>query len=94
MSISDCRRWPARGSAAEWSGQLAAMLFSLLATLERWQVNPRTWLRWYLEACASAGGKVPESVSGYLPWNLSVRQRAALQNPQGECVRSSLPDSS
>ncbi len=44
------------GSSSEWSGQLAAYLFTLLATLQRWSINPRTWLRWYLEVCASAGG--------------------------------------
>jgi hypothetical protein len=56
------------GSAAAWSGQLAAMLFSLLATFQQWQINPRTWLRWYLDACAAAGGQAPESVAAYLPW--------------------------
>ena len=29
------------GSGAEWSGRLAAMLFSLLATLEMWGINAR-----------------------------------------------------
>jgi transposase len=51
------------GSAAVWSGQLAAMLFTLLASLQQWQINPRTWLRWYLEACAAAGGRAPESAA-------------------------------
>ena len=32
------------GSGAEWSGQLAAMMFSLLMTMKGWQINPRTWL--------------------------------------------------
>ena len=29
------------GSGALWSGRLAAMLFSILATLKLWQINPR-----------------------------------------------------
>jgi transposase len=66
------------GSAAVWSGQLAAMLFSLLATLQQWKINPRTWLRWYLESCAAAGGKAPASIEGYLPWNLSEQLRQRL----------------
>lgn len=82
------------GSAAEWSGQLAAMLFTLLATLSQWQINPRTWLRWYLDACASAGGRAPESVAGYLPWNLSAAQGEALRNPVGNAAVLDLPDSS
>ena len=32
------------GSGAEWSGRLAAMLFSLLATLAMWGINARLWL--------------------------------------------------
>jgi transposase len=67
------------GSGAVWAGRLAAMLLSLFATLERWQVNPRTWLVWYVTACAEAGGKAPADVAGYLPWNLSAAQRARLQ---------------
>jgi transposase len=82
------------GSAAEWSGQLAALLFSLLATLQQWQINPRAWLRWYLDACAAAGGRAPESAAAYLPWNLSTAQREALKKPQGASRMPDLPDSS
>jgi transposase len=63
------------GSGAVWSGQLAALLFSLFATLKLWELNPRSWLTAYLTACAAAGGKVPADVSAYLPWNLSAEQR-------------------
>lgn len=81
------------GSSAEWSGQLAACLFTVLATLQRWSINPRTWLRWYLEACASAGGKAPTSVAAYLPWNLSATQRDALKDPDFGASVFDLPDS-
>jgi transposase len=57
------------GSAAEWSGRLAAMLFSLLATLEMWGINARLWLTEYLQACAAAGGKAPAELNPFLPWN-------------------------
>ena len=67
------------GSGAVWAGQLAAMLFSLLATLERWQVNPRAWLTWYLTACAEAGGQPPADLDAYLPWNLSAEQQETLR---------------
>ena len=46
------------GSGAQWSGELSAALFSLFHTLERWRINPRTWLTEYLNACADAGGRV------------------------------------
>jgi transposase len=63
------------GSGSVWSGQLAAMLFSLFQTLCLWDLNPRRWLTAYLSACAAAGGRVPESVDRFLPWNLSADQR-------------------
>jgi transposase len=66
------------GSGAEWSGKLAMMLFSVFATLQKWAINPRTWLRWYLDACANAGGNVPRDVQPFLPWNLNQEQRQTM----------------
>jgi transposase len=66
------------GSGSLWSGRLAATMFSLLATLAHWKLNPRRWLAWYLENCAAAGGKAPEDIQPFLPWNLSAERRAAL----------------
>jgi len=66
------------GSGSLWSGRLAAAMFSLLATLAHGNVNPRQWLTWYLESCAAAGGKTPEDIQPFLPWNLSSERRAAL----------------
>jgi transposase len=63
------------GSGALWSGRLAAMLFSLFATLELAKVNVRKWLTWYLQSCAEAGGKAPKDVTQFLPWNLSEERR-------------------
>src|SRR5712692_4606960 len=66
------------GSGAEWSGRLAATLFSILATLKLWQINPRLWLRWFLDSCAAAGGQAPKDIQPFLPWNLSAEKRAEL----------------
>ena len=66
------------GSGSMWSGRLAAMLFSLFATLGKWNLNPRAWLAWYLQACAEAGGTAPLDITPFLPWNLSPEQRTAL----------------
>ena len=63
------------GSGSRWSGQLAAMLFSIFATLRRWKLNTRKWLTAYLQACAENGGKAPPDVTVFLPWNLSERSR-------------------
>jgi transposase len=66
------------GSGALWSGRLAAALFSILATLKLWQINPRRWLTWYLQSCAEAGGQVPNDIDSFLPWNLSKDLRTKL----------------
>ena len=67
------------GSGALWSGRLAATLFSILATLKRWQINPRLWLTWYLQSCAEAGSKAPTDIEPYLPWNLTQDRLTQLQ---------------
>ena len=66
------------GAGAEWSGRLAAALFSILATLKQWKINPRLWLQWYLQVCAEAGGQAPKDIEPLLPWNLSEEMRARL----------------
>jgi len=68
------------GSASLWSGRLAAALFSLLASLTMWHINPRLWLLWYLQSCAAAGGQAPTDIQPFLPWNLSPEKRAELGN--------------
>lgn len=71
------------GSGALWSGQLAAALFSILATLSLWKLNPRSWLTWYLQGCAAAGGKVPQDIEPFLPWNLSPEKKKELDATEG-----------
>jgi transposase len=72
------------GSGALWSGRLAATLFSVLATLKLWQINPRLWLTWYLQSCAEAGSQAPTDIEAFLPWNLSQDRRANLCLPSPE----------
>jgi transposase len=68
------------GCGALWSGRLAAALFSILATLRLWQINPRLWLTWYLQSCAEARGQIPNDIEAFLPWNLSEDRRTKLQS--------------
>lgn len=82
------------GSNAEWSGTLAMTLFSVFATLQKWNLNPRTWLRWFLDACASAGGKAPSDIQPFLPWNLSETQRQAMAQPIPITEQVDAPDGS
>jgi transposase len=65
------------GSGSWWSGQLAAMLFSIFQTLSLWKMNPRVWLQAYLEACAAQQGQAPQNLSAFLPWSMSATQRQA-----------------
>ena len=66
------------GSGAIWSGRLAAMLFSLFATLSLAGINARTWLRWFLQSCAEDGGRVPPDIRAFLPWEMSPEKRREL----------------
>lgn len=73
-----------QGSGAEWSGKLAAGMFSLLATLALNGINQRKWLVGYLQACAEAGGQVPEEAERWLPWNLTAEQKKEMAQEQEE----------
>jgi transposase len=79
-----CARGPAvgrknyYGSGSLWGGRLAAMLFSIFATLRMGKLNSQKWLEWYLQSCADNGGKAPEDVQPFLPWNLSQEKRQKL----------------
>lgn len=66
------------GSAAVWSGELAAMMFSIFQTLALWKINPRLWLTSYLEACAAYEGNTPKDILSFLPWNMPDDQRKVL----------------
>jgi transposase len=79
------------GSGSLWSGRLAVAMFSLLATLTHWKLNPRRWLTWYMESCAAAGGKAPEDIEPFLPWNLSEErhQALAMQTPTPATIDTS-----
>jgi transposase len=66
------------GSGALWSGRLAAMLFTLFATVALGRLNVRKWLTWFLQSCAENGGRAPADIEPFLPWNLSQEQRLAL----------------
>ena len=69
------------GSGSQWSGQLAAMMFSVLMTLRRWQINPRTWLNAYLQACAEHGNRPPPELGAFLPWTMEAARLAAMRAP-------------
>ena len=75
------------GSGSLGSVCLTAAMFSILATRKLWNLNPRLWLTWYLEACAAAGGKPPANIEPFLPWNLTDQRRQELNNDAGPPTR-------
>ena len=67
------------GSASQWSGELAATMFSVLMTMRRWQVNPRTWLSAYLQACAEHGNRPPSNLDAFVPWTMDAARLSAMR---------------
>ncbi len=67
------------GSGSQWSGVLAAMMFSLLMTMRLWGINFRTWLTAYLEACAANGSQPPADLSAFLPWTMDANRLAQMR---------------
>ncbi len=69
------------GSGSIWSAELAAVLFSILQTLDLWGINPRHWLMAYLTACAENGAQPPQDIDTFLPWMMDEQRRAELTRP-------------
>jgi hypothetical protein len=57
------------GSGSKWSAHLLELMITLLQTLGLHRINPRSYLRTYLDACARNGAKAPEPLAPWLPWN-------------------------
>lgn len=72
------------GSGAEWSGHLAAKVFSLFQT---WLINgldPRALLQDYLDQCSRPGksAKPPPDISQFIPWTMSAERKAEFALPK------------
>jgi len=69
------------GSGSIWSGMFTAFLFTLFQTLLINHIDPQKFLMAYFEACARNGGRPPEDIDTFLPWNLSEERKAAWKYP-------------
>ena len=69
------------GSGSVWSAELAAALLTLFGTLKLWELNIHTWLLGYFYECALLGGKPPENIQKYLPWNMSEEKKKLFSEP-------------
>lgn len=69
------------GSDAVWSAELAAAVLSLFEILKLWKLNIHTWLLAYFYECTLLGGKPPDNIDHYLPWNMSEKQKELFAEP-------------
>jgi transposase len=69
------------GSGSVRSGALAECAYTVLLTAGKHGLNPLTYLRAYLDACATNGGKAPTELAPFLPWTASAADRAAWTLP-------------
>ena len=67
------------GSGSEWSGQLAATMYSLLMTVKLWKLNARTWLGGYLQACADNANQAPQDINAFVPWAMDDARLSAMR---------------
>jgi transposase len=69
------------GSASKWSAQLLARMLTLLQTLVLHTINPRAYLKAYLDACALNGSTAPQHLEPWLPWNFMRQEAAGVEGP-------------
>ena len=71
------------GSGAPWSGELAAMLWSLAMTTQKNRQDPAAVLCGYLHACARNGGRPPAAAERqkWHPWAIAAPSAVAGNGP-------------
>ena len=73
----------AGGSRNEDFARLAAVIWTVTATIQMAGLNPVTWLTAYLDECGRNGGKPPQgaALERFLPWNASPEDLQAWAQP-------------
>jgi len=69
------------GSGSLRSGALVEAVYSVLLTVGKHELNPLTYLRAYLDACAVNGGNAPTDIDRFLPWKASAEDLATWKRP-------------
>ena len=82
------------GSGAVWAGKLAAVIFSVLATLRLWGLNAQPWLTSYLTACAEHGGQAVPELRRWLPWSMTEAERTEVEVSRASRAEDAEQDSS
>ena len=69
------------GSGSRWAGEFAASMFTVLMTLQLWQINPRRGFAEYGQACAENGRSAPADLPPFPPWAMTAERYAAWREP-------------
>ena len=73
------------GSGTVWASVLTAVMFTLFRTFSLWGIHLHTWVLAYFHECAANGGKPPDNIDKFLPWNMSEEQKIRFsETPIGE----------
>ena len=68
------------GSSSFASGALTESAYTVLLSAAGNSLNPLTYLRAYLDACAANGGQSPAKIERFFPWKASQREPRRLEN--------------
>lgn len=69
-------------NASANTARFHVIMTSIFATLERNGLNPRTWLRDYLQQCALNAGEPPADLERFLPWHARAADRERWSRPE------------
>ena len=75
------QRYTTFGSGSPSGALLTEQMYSLIATLQKWGLNPYHWMREYLAACARNERQAPADMGPWLPWRMDEARRAELSRP-------------
>ncbi len=70
------------GSGKEWSGMLAAKLFTVFQTWLVNGLNPQALLLDYFNKCSKTPGRAPPDVKDFLPWLMSEERKKNFKLPK------------
>ena len=69
------------GSDSETGAKLAALMYSVVGTLNLNGIDVRRWLEAWLAACANNGGRPPHDTAPWLPWSMDDARQRELAAP-------------
>ena len=69
------------GSDSEAGAKLAALMYSVIGTLNLNGIDVPRWLNAWLAACAHNGARPPDDLGPWLPWSMDDARRRELAAP-------------